>query len=174
MEIPKEILIAIIGAVPAIAAPLISSLIQRRGAAQKTIEVELLEKRVQVIERLLSLDKHLTDDRTILLQEELAEITQDLISDRVKERLGKETVIDSLSTIRRFFLIYVQPTIKASVYRGFFWFFCFIATFGSISVLLLGSELYDHEILMTTIFGLVFYGGIGLLFRSAAIRQLRE
>jgi len=174
MEIPKEVVVAIIGAIPALAAPLVSSLIQRQGDAQKTRGVELLEKRVQIIERLLSLDKYLSNDRAILLQEELDDIAQDLIADRVKERLVSGVVVDKISTLRRFLLIYEQPTIKASVYRGFFWFFCFITTVGGTSVLLLGSEFYEYEIMMTTLFGLIFYGGIGLLFRSAAIRQQKK
>lgn len=173
MEIPREVAVAIIGAIPALAAPLFGSLLQRRGSAQKTKDVELLEKRIQIIERLLSLDKHLSEERKKMLQAELADITQDLVADRVRERVAGGASVEHLSFQRRFFLNYEQPTTRASIYRGFFWFFFSICVLFAISMLSVAitEGLEEWPIFAT---GIVVYAMITLFFRSAAVRQLKR
>lgn len=173
MEIPREVVVALIGAIPALAAPLFSSLLQRRGAAQKSRDVELLEKRVNVIERLLALDKYLPDDHKAILRSELADITQDLVAERVRERAAGGTIVERLSVLRRFFLIYEQPTTRATIYRGFFWFFLFIAVGIPLSIIP-AMKLEGAETWPITFFGTAFYGMVALFFRSAAIRQQKR
>lgn len=173
MDIPKEVLVAIIGAIPALAAPLLSSLLQHRGFAQRTKELELLEKRVQVIERLLVLEKHLSDERKKMLQTELADIAQDLVADRVRERAAGGTVVERLPMLRRFLLVYEQPTSRASAYRNFFWFFLSISVLGFFSVLFVGKTIESANWPIAAI-GMLFYVMIGLFFRSAALRQQKR
>lgn len=178
MEISKEVAVAIIGVIPALAAPLFSSLLQRRGAAQKTRDVELLDKRVQIIERLLILDKHLSDERKKMLQAELANIAQDLVADRVRERIAGGVSVEHLSILRRFFLIYEQPTTRASIYRGFFWFFFIVSVFPSFPILFFTFSEQGIEGIVTALFPIasmfIFYGMIALFFRSAAVRQQKR
>ena len=173
MEIPKEVVVALIGAIPALAAPLLSSLLQRRGAAQRTRDVELLEKRVQIIERLLALDTHLSDERKKMLHAELADIAQDLVADRVRERVAGGTAIERLSILRRFFLIYEQPTTRASIYRGFFWVFFSFCVLGPLSILSL-RKTEGVKVWALAATGVVFYAMIGLFFRSAGVRQQKR
>lgn len=168
MEIPKEVLVAVIGAIPALLAPLISSSLQRQGFARKAKEVEVVEKRVQIIERLLTLEKHLSDERRKLLQIELADIAQDLVAERVRERASGGTVVERLPMLRRALLVYEQPTMKASVYRGFFWLFLSLGLLGGLfsSFLKYGDADWPFAII-----GGLFYIAIGLSFRAAALRQ---
>jgi hypothetical protein len=128
MQIPKEVYVALIGAIPALAT-LFSSFLQQRGSAHRAKEVEMLDRRVQVIERLLTLEKHLSDERKKLLQTELADIAQDLVADRLRERAAGGTAVERLPMLRRFLLVYEQPTKRASTYRGFFGSFSRLAFF---------------------------------------------
>lgn len=170
MEIPREVLVAIIGAIPVLLAPLIGSSLQRRDLAERAQEVEVLGKRVQLIERLLALDKHLSDERRKLLQVELADIAQDVVAERRKERAAGGTVVERLSFVHRSLLLYELPTTRASVYRGFFWFFLSIGVVGGFSGALLPSKSGDSDWPFALIGGLL-YIAIGLAFRGAAVRQ---
>ena len=58
---PKEIWVAIITATPALVGIVVSWVLQNRGFAQRVKQVEAFEKRVQVIERLFTLEKHLSN-----------------------------------------------------------------------------------------------------------------
>jgi hypothetical protein len=49
MDIPEEVVAAVIGAIPALLAPLIGSFRQRCGFAQKAKEVEVAEKRARLL-----------------------------------------------------------------------------------------------------------------------------
>ena len=169
MHLQTEVLVAVIGAISALLAPRISFLLQRQGLSQKAKEVEVLDKRAQIIERLLALERHLSEARTKQLQAELAEIAQDVIAERARELAAGATVVERLSFLRRALLVYEQPTMRASVYRGFYWFFLSVALVGGLSVSLLPSV----ERLSAVIGGL-FYVVIGLLFRSAARRQQKR
>ncbi len=173
MDIPREVLVALIGAVPAMLAPLISSFMQRRGFAQKAREVEVAEKRVQIIERLLSLEEHLSEKSKKLLQTELADIAKDFVEERIRERSAVETVVESLPIRRRWLLAYEQPTLRASVYRGFFWFFLAIGCLGGISGIIVNLQYGDKDWPFVMIGGL-FYIAIGLAFRTAALRQQKR
>ena len=179
MDIPKEVVVAMIAAIPGLAAPLFSSLLQKRGLAQRTKEVEMLEKRVQVIERLLMLEKHLSDERKKMLQIELADIVQDMVADRVRERAAGGTVVERLPMLHRVFLVYQQPTTRASVYRGFFWVLISIGIFTPFSAIAVAfsEEVTANDLpylLIVYIGGSLFYVMLGLVFRSAALRQQKQ
>jgi hypothetical protein len=171
MQLSKEVLVAIIGAVPAIAAPPISWLLQHRGDAQKAREVEALERRVQLIERLLALEKHLSDERKKMLQAELAHIAEDLVADRARERAAGETVVEGLPKLRRLLLLYDQPTARASVYRALFWILVGFPLFGAVSVVSLPETTTEWPVFAL---GMSVYLVVGLLFRSAAVRQQKR
>ena len=104
MAIPKEVVASAIGAIPALLAPVISSFLQRRGFAQKAKEMDVVEKRVEIIERLLMLENNLSYERKRLLQVELADIAQDLVAERVRERAAGATVVARLPIHRRWLL----------------------------------------------------------------------
>lgn len=170
MDIPKEVVVAVIGAIPALLAPLVSSFLQRRGFAQKAKEVEVVDKQVQIIERLLSLEKHLSEEEKKLLQIQLADITQDIVQERKREQTVGETVVESLPIHHRWLLVYEQPTMRASVYRGFYWFFLAIVVLGGISASIASLQHGDTDWPFAIIGGL-FYVTIALAFRAAALRQ---
>lgn len=173
VDIPKEILVAVIGAVSALLAPLLSSFLQRSGNAQKAKELEVVEKQVQIIERLLTLEKYLSDERRKLLQTELADLAREVVAERVRERSPSATVVDRLPMWRRWFLAYEQPTMRASVYRGFFWFFLVIGvlggTLGTMGSLQTGGADWPFAVI-----GGLFYLAIGLAFYFAALRQQKQ
>lgn len=170
MEIPKEIIAAAIAAIPAVLAPWISSSLQRRGLARKAREVEVIEKRVQVIERLLSLDQQLSEDKRNILQDELADIVHDIVAERAEERSVIGTDASKLPRWKRYLLFYSQPTLKASVYRGFYWLFLFF-----VLIMLIFPFIEEtKEPLPVAIFGGLFYLAIGLTFRAAAVRQQKH
>jgi len=170
MELSPEIIGAAIAAVPALLAPWISSSLQRRGLARKAREVEVIEKRVQVIERLLNLDKHLSEEEKNTLQAELADIVQDIVVERVRERTAAGTDVGILPRWNQYLLLYEQPNLKASVYRGFYWFFLAIGIVGAFSISALSYETADPD-MPFAIIGALFYVVIGLFFRKAAMRQ---
>jgi hypothetical protein len=172
-NIPTQVVVAIIGATPALLAPLVTSLLQRRGSAREARELETIEKRVLIIERLLALEKHLPDGRKKLLQDELADIAQDLVTKRTRDFAVADTVVERLSFLKRVFLVYQQPTLSASVYRGFFWFFFSFGILGSLSTFLVGVQSDDPD-WPFAIIGALLYIVIGLLFRAAALRQRKR
>jgi len=173
MDIPKEVVVALIGAIPALLAPLVNSLLQRRGFAQSAKELEAVEKRIQITERLLTLEKYLSEDKRKLLRAELAAVAQDLVAERVREHAAGGTEVEGLPFLRRALLIYAQPTMRASVYRGFFWFFLFFGILGGVSASFVSLQSGDTEWPFAVIGGL-FYVVIGLFFRSAALRQQKR
>ncbi|HUJ42279.1 MAG TPA: hypothetical protein VLW52_01605 [Opitutaceae bacterium] len=175
MAISKEVLAAVIGAVPVVAAPLVGWLLEHRGDSQRSKKLESLDKRAQLVERLLALDKHLTDERRQMLEAELVYIEHDLVADRVREHAAGTTMVERLSVLRRFLLLYDQPTRKASIYRGFFWAFLFCGFLGAGSALLtLANAKPEEPHWPTAIFVLLFYSGIGLICRAAARQQLKR
>lgn len=165
MEIQKEVWVAIISAAPALLAPLLSWILQYRGVAQKIRELDVLEKRIQVIERLNGIGDALPEESRRVLRAELAAITQDLIADREREHAAGSTIVSHLPNWRRLLLYYEQPTAKASIYRGCYWF----CLFGALSMISVGFE--GDTLLGAAIPGMIFYLFIGLLFRGAAMRQ---
>jgi hypothetical protein len=175
MTISRDISIAIITAIPLLMSPLMSFLFHRWGLARKVKEIELCEKRVRIIERLLTLEKHVSDsdEARNLLQIERAAILQKLGAERVRECNACETVVERLSIMRRTLLLYQQPTMKASIYRGFFWFFF---SFGVLGILFMSFAVWQFgkkEDWLLPLGGLV-YVAIGLLFRAIALRQLER
>ncbi len=175
MEISKEVVAAIIGAVPVVAAPLVAWMLDRRGEAKGIRRLEALEKRVQVIDRLLALDKHLTDERRETLEAELANIAQDLVADRAREHAAGKTAVERLTIVQRLLLLYDQPNRRASIYRGFFWAFLFCAFLGSGSALLtFSNEKPEQSPWPTALFVFLFYFVIALMCRQGAKQQLRR
>lgn len=171
-NVTTQVVVAIIGATPVLLAPLVTSLLQRQGYAQKAKEVEMIEKRVQIIERLLALDEHLSDERKNLLKVELADIAQDLVAERSRVSVAGSMAVERLSFLSRTLLVYEQPTLRASVYRGFFWFFLSVGLL--VALVAPFADMQSENTDMNwpfAVFGALFYVVIGLLFRSAALRQ---
>jgi len=176
-----DVVPAIIGAIPALLAPFASSWMQRQGFTYKAKELDVIEKRVQLIERLLALEGQLSAERRSALQQELAEIARDLVAERSRERAAGATAVDQFSAWRRVLLVYEQPTMKASVYRGFFWFFLGLGVLVVLSSWMIGVESGSGHpeggvgtSAVIAFSGLLLYGGIGAIFRSAALRQHRR
>jgi len=177
----KEVVAAIIATIPAVLAPLASFWLQRQGFTYKAKELDVIEKRVQLIERLLALEGQLSAERRSALQQELADIARDLVAERSRERTAGATAVEQFSAWRRLLLAYEQPTMKASVYRGFFWFFLGLSVLVVFSSWTIGIESGDEQpgdgVWMSAgiaLSGLVLYGGIGAIFRSAALRQHKQ
>ena len=168
-------IIKIIGAILAVLSPWLNSSFQQRALVQKAKESEVIDKRVQVIERLLALDQHLSESEKAILETELADIVQDVIAERERERTAAGADVKTLPRWNRYILLYEQPNLKASVYRGFFWFFLAIGIFGALSMALLSDETTGLESdLGFAILGASFYVVISLFFRAAAVRQQKS
>lgn len=172
-NVTAQVVVAVIGAIPVLLAPLITSLLQRQGFFQKAKEVEMIEKRVQIIEKLLALEEHLPDERKNMLKVELADIAQDLVAERVSVSVAGGAAVERLSFLGRAFLVYEQPTLRASIYRGFFWFFLSVGLLAGLSTALLGIESGEMDWPVVVI-GASLYIVIGLFFRAAALRQRKR
>src|SRR5262245_16172465 len=183
MAIPIAIYGPIIAAIPALLVPLLSPLMQRLGFARQEKEIGVFQKRLQIIEQLLTLEKHLSDETRNLLTNELADIAHDLVADRGRERSAVKTVLHRLSIFERFLLIYPQPTMRAFIYRGMFWFLLSLGVLFIISVFIdpiINAFVYEGALYFdpSKIFPFAsigaFYVAIGLLFRGLALRQLKR
>lgn len=174
---PTNLVIAIIGTIPAIAAPLISWLLPHRGFARRTRDLEALGKKVQLIERLVGLEEHLSEQQKKMLWAELADIAEDLVADRARVRSAVRMEVKGLSKLRLFLLLYDQPTTRASVYRVLFWSLWVFGLLGGLSLLTLtiaGKSDLDGRELPIAMLGTMFYLGLGLIFRSAARKQQKR
>ena len=173
MDISPQIVGAAIAAIPPLLSPWFSSSFQQRGLTQKAKEAEVIEKRIQVIEQLLALGQHLSEEKKNILQAELANIVQDIVAERQREHAAVGTDVRILPWWNRYLLLYDQPTLRASVYRGIYWFFLFIGIFGAFSISVLSYESEDPD-LPFAIIGALVYVVIGLFFRAAAVRQQKR
>jgi hypothetical protein len=190
MLIQREFLPALPSAIAAVLAPLIIFLLERRGLARKAKEIEVVEKRVQIIDRLLTLEKHLPDETKNQLPIELANIAQKLVAqnrvaEQVRERIAHETSVQRRPIWRRFLLVYPLPTIRAHIYRGVFWFLLLLSVLFLSYGLLQTRHLPGRFMLLCTPGGftmlvlpslvvLLFNVVIGLQFRGAALRELKR
>ena len=173
MDIPTEVITAIIAATPGLVGIIVSWILQHQESARSVKQIDTLYKRVQVIERLLTLEKHLTDERRDILITELAEIAEDLVTERVKERTAGAKTLELMPRLRRWLLLYDQPTWKASLYRAFYWIFTFfIGGMGSFVTFSMPIADWDRPFLV--FFPILFYVAIGIIFRSAAVRQQKQ
>src|SRR5262245_23642275 len=170
MNVPWEKTAGMITAGSAFLAALINYLSQHVGLARKTNEIEVVVKRVQLIEELLKLD--LSDETRNPLKNELTYTAKHLIAERARERTAIDTDFEGLPILRRALLVYQQPTLRASVYRGLFWLFLSISVWVCLSVLVvvlsIGSPVWP-----IALFGGVVYFAISLVFRALAIHQLK-
>jgi len=172
MDIPKEVWPAAVGAVPALLALFVTWILENRGSSQRLKHVTELEKRVQVIEKLLSLENSLPADFQEMLRVELTEIAQDLVANRVQERTAGETSVERLGRLRRWFLVYAQPSLSAHIYRALYWLFLAVVLFAALGILIEGTM--RPELVLPLAVGLLVYLLIAYLFRTAALRQQKR
>ena len=119
----------------------------------------------------------ITDEEKKIIRAELAYIAMDLVADRTRERAAGKMEVKLLSPVRRFLLLYEQPTTRASVYRALFWILSAFGLFSGILTLMMPYQLepgISAPKWSMALFGMLFYLGIGYLFRSAARRQLKR
>lgn len=166
----RDLLIAIVGAAPAVLAPLISWVFTRMGVNSKSMELELLERQVGLIQKLGALEDDLLGQQKERLRTEVAEIVHDLVVDRERERKSGGTDTRGFRWVKRFLLLYEQPNLRASIYRLMFWALSIFGLFVSVSVLAGNREL-GPDWLAVFSFGAILYIGSALLFRAAARRQ---
>jgi hypothetical protein len=167
----KEIIVALIGLASATLVPFVSSLLQRRNFDERSGEAGLLEKRVQLIERLLANRRHLPETDRTKLEKELAHIVEQVVELHSTERERAEPQTESLSWWRRALLVYEQPNLKASIYRWGFWIFTGIGLLGGTATV--SSDSVANDTFYAVLGGLL-YIAIGWALRSAAVRQKRR
>jgi len=174
MEIPKEVWAAAIGATPALLALFVTWLLENRGTSRRLKHVTELEKRVQVIEKILALGNPLTADFQKRLRDELTEIGQDLFANRDQERTAGKTSVERLGRLRRWLLFYPQPSLSAHIYRVLYWFFLSVSLLIALAIVLtlFGGQKSPESYWILP--ALLFYPFIAYLFYAAARRQQRR
>lgn len=167
----KEIVVALIGLVSATIVPFMSSLLQRRSFDERAGEVGLLEKRVQLAERLLANAQYLEAKDRKTIEATLTQVARQLADQHRVESDSQKPKLESLSWWRKLLLAYEQPNLKASIYRAGYWIAIGFGLLGGVSATVVSEKSED---LKFAVIGGLFYIGIGFLWRSAAVRQKRH
>ena len=157
-------------------APLIGWLLSQRGIGRRTKEIENLLKRIELVERLQSLQKNeglIKSSFSENLDVIVADIVKDLAEFREKEQPIQVTALQAQPWWQRFLLLYEQASLKGKVFKVLFYMFLFIAVFMVVMPLVPDqSPAFSDSII--GYFSGAFYMFLSLYFRAAAARDYRK
>jgi hypothetical protein len=172
-----QILTAIIAAFSALLAPIIAWWLSNRGKASHAKDIELLLKRLELVERTAAVvDKSCSNQGVAneIVQLEIEAVLESIRNRNIKQVLIGTLEIKRLNPLQRFFLNFSLSTITATVYRVAFYIFLVITFLGGLTSILFAlykGRTFDMFYLEGLVGGMVLYFGISLLFRAAAVRS---
>jgi hypothetical protein len=177
------IVVSIVGLLGALLTPVVVWLLNQRGEARQTRELDRLLKRTELLEKLRSLQSPAaadTEEQDQTLDAEYQDILEDLSLHAEAESSAAEVVIpEGSSGWRRFWLDYEMKPGRPRVYRVIYYVFFVFAIVLPLMMLLnlpetsdvSSGELTKGQMVYVSIFNFAFYGVLGWLFRRAAIKQ---
>ena len=168
----------LIAGLPAVLAPSIAWLLSQIGVGRRTKDIEHLQKRIELVERLRPLQEN-NELKKRQFNEKLDAVVMDIVEDLAAFRETEQPVhaaaIQAQSRWRRFFLLYEQASIKGRIYRVLFYMFLFFAVAMPVLYSTMGSSVgVKQGGVGVGLFSGVFYMVLCLLFRSAAVSNYRK
>ena len=159
----------VVPAIPVILAPIVAATLARRGEARRASELEALQQRTDLVDKLRTLRSVLPRDVADPLPREVDDIVGDLEALRLRDVVTIAEPGKQRSHFASAFLLYRQASRKASFYKGLFYFFTGIGILASLGAL--DSYLGHEGDAVYILIGALFYIGVGLAFRAAAVRD---
>ncbi len=169
---------ALLPLLPAVLAPAVGWFLSQRGVARRIKEFEHLLKRMELVERLRSLQEYKGQTKSQFretLDAEVSNIVAGLAELREAEHPIHITAVEVKPRWRRFLLLYKQASLKGAIYKGLFYTFLLFSVMTAVSFATLTSlEVVVASRIFYSIFAGVFYLIPSLLFRAAAVRDYRR
>ena len=173
-----EILKALIAATPVLLSPIVVWFLGRPSEAKEKAHIDCLDKRLGLIDRLISMKERSADDQlTQLIDSEIETCMTYLarkppfLSDIAeRERVRSRPVAGGF--LHRFFIVAPAHAVRQRVFKGLFYLFFAFSLLGGLGAAIVMSTEGDPDWPYGVI-GLLAYMGLALFFRRLA-RRPRE
>lgn len=137
---------------------------------------------MELVDKLRQAQKQISDPKTRLveiLDREVRDILDDLESTQEKLVPVSTIPIYEIARWKQFLLLYKQASLKGKIYKVGFYGILFFVVNGVIRMIghlriLVDEPQFSSETFQINLLGIVVFGGIGLAYRAAAVREYRR